>query len=230
MRDLEVAMSAYESAFQLFKIGPFDFLSPKNELVTYIEIGPQAFELIQPLNSDSIYYNFLHERGEGLHHIAYRTKNLTSIVEHLTKDRGYRKVNCEMESNILRGCTQWMLQPPADIYSFVELLQFAEDLEITLLDVRRLENRSIQRIINEVDKKALVIALASQPSEVLEKFLSNMSSRAALMVREDLKFLGHVDPISMNEATDHVITIVKQLIQCGDICDAQIFDKDEAAK
>jgi hypothetical protein len=47
--------------------------------VTYV--GDVAFELVQPLEGESIFKEFLDEHGEGLHHLKYTTKDPESVLD-----------------------------------------------------------------------------------------------------------------------------------------------------
>lgn len=42
----------------------------------FFKLGSIEIELIQPVGSPSIWEEFLRDRGEGLHHIAFRTEKL----------------------------------------------------------------------------------------------------------------------------------------------------------
>jgi len=49
-------------------------------------VGPMQLELIQPVEGDNIFSDFLNEHGEGLHHLGHaRVKNLDEAVERLEK-------------------------------------------------------------------------------------------------------------------------------------------------
>jgi catechol 2,3-dioxygenase-like lactoylglutathione lyase family enzyme len=84
VRDLDAAMKRY---WEEFGLGPWavNTLEPSNTSDMIIRGEPQAFalraattqigslqwELIQPLDDDSIYAEFLREQGEGLHHVGF---------------------------------------------------------------------------------------------------------------------------------------------------------------
>jgi len=43
-------------------------------------------ELLEPTKNDSTIRKFLDKKGEGVHHIAIKTKNLDSLIDKLRKD------------------------------------------------------------------------------------------------------------------------------------------------
>ncbi len=57
-------------------------------------------------------------------------------------------------------------------------------------DIVLLDDRSIQRVLREIDGQELAKALKSVDIPVQEKIFKNMSKRAASMLKEDMEFLG----------------------------------------
>ena len=84
-------------------------------------------------------------------------------------------------------------------------------------DIIKLDNRAIIEILKAVDKNDLLLALKGAPQEILDKFLSNMSKRAAQMFLEDLEALGPVKKSDVERARKKVIAIIKKLAEEGKI-------------
>lgn len=84
-------------------------------------------------------------------------------------------------------------------------------------DIIKLDNRAIIEILKAVDKNDLLLALKGAPKEILDKFLSNMSKRAAQMFLEDLEALGPVKKSDVEKARKKVIAIIKKLAEEGKI-------------
>ena len=51
--------------------------------VATVEMGSIKLELLQPLNEESILAQFLKNKGEGLHHIAFSVSNLDEVISKL---------------------------------------------------------------------------------------------------------------------------------------------------
>ena len=51
--------------------------------VATVEMGSIKLELLQPLNEESILAEFIREKGEGLHHIAFSVPNLDEVIAKL---------------------------------------------------------------------------------------------------------------------------------------------------
>lgn len=84
-------------------------------------------------------------------------------------------------------------------------------------DIIKLDNRAIIEILKSVDKNDLLLALKGAPQEILDKFLSNMSKRAAQMFLEDLEALGPVKKSDVEAARKRVIAVIKKLAEEGKI-------------
>ena len=85
----------------------------------------------------------------------------------------------------------------------------------TFEDIRKLDNRAIVEILKAVDKNVLMIALKGAPEDIKEKFLSNMSKKAAEIMREDMEAMGPVRASEVEKAQKEVIKVVKNLADQG---------------
>jgi flagellar motor switch protein FliG len=85
----------------------------------------------------------------------------------------------------------------------------------TFEDIRKLDNRAIVEILKAVDKNVLMIALKGAPEDIKEKFLSNMSKKAAEIMREDMEAMGPVRASEVEKAQKEVIKVIKNLADQG---------------
>ncbi|MDD5591328.1 MAG: VOC family protein [Dehalococcoidales bacterium] len=53
--------------------------------LVFIKLGAHSIELLQPLDEQSIWADFIRDKGEGIHHIAYGVSNYDEIVTKLQK-------------------------------------------------------------------------------------------------------------------------------------------------
>jgi flagellar motor switch protein FliG len=84
-------------------------------------------------------------------------------------------------------------------------------------DIVMLDDRSIQRILREVDSKDLALALKGANEEVKQKIFKNMSSRAAQMLKEDMEFMGPVRVRDVEQAQQKIVSIIRRLDEAGEI-------------
>jgi flagellar motor switch protein FliG len=78
-------------------------------------------------------------------------------------------------------------------------------------DIAKLDDRSIQRIIREVDLKELAKAMRGAKDEMRACIYRNMSSRAADMLRDELESMGPMRPDQISRAQRAVVNIVRRL-------------------
>lgn len=83
-----------------------------------------------------------------------------------------------------------------------------------LVDV---DDRSIQRLLQEVETESLLIALKTADPLLREKFMSNMSQRAADIMRDDLANRGPVRMSLVETEQKAILQIVRRLAESGEI-------------
>lgn len=84
-------------------------------------------------------------------------------------------------------------------------------------DIVLLDDRSIQRVLREVDSVELAKALEGADSEVCDKIYRNMSKRAATMLKEEIEFLGPLSIKDVYEAKRKIVSVIRRLEESGDI-------------
>ena len=75
----------------------------------------------------------------------------------------------------------------------------------------------LQRVMREVDTKALSLALKVATEEVKDIIFRNMSERAAGLVREELEYMGPVRLKDVEEAQMKIVEVIRQLEDDGEI-------------
>ena len=84
-------------------------------------------------------------------------------------------------------------------------------------DIVMLDDRSIQKVMREVDSQELAKALKSVDTEVQDKIFRNMSKRAAGMLKEDMEYMGPVRLKDVEEAQQKIVSIIRHLEDTGEI-------------
>ena len=84
-------------------------------------------------------------------------------------------------------------------------------------DILSLDDRSIQRVLREVDNNELAVALKGSNEEVQNLIFSNLSKRLATMIREDMDFLGPVRMKDVEEAQQKIVNIIRKLEDSAEI-------------
>ncbi len=84
-------------------------------------------------------------------------------------------------------------------------------------DIVKLDNRSVQRFLREVDNNDLALALKSTSEEVANVIFSNMSKRLQEMIKEDMEFMGPVRLRDVEEAQQRIVNVIRRLEDAGEI-------------
>lgn len=84
-------------------------------------------------------------------------------------------------------------------------------------DLLQVDARSFREILQNVDNEAVAKALKTASEEMKEKIYSNLSERAAEMLREDTEVMGPVRLKEVEEAQQSIIRIAKKLESEGNI-------------
>jgi flagellar motor switch protein FliG len=96
-----------------------------------------------------------------------------------------------------------------------ELAEEVRLLLFTFEDVVKLDDRSIQMVLKEVDQKDLAIALRGVSDEVRNRIFSNMSERGAELLREEIEFQPPQRKRVIEEAQGRIVGVVRRLEEAG---------------
>jgi len=98
-----------------------------------------------------------------------------------------------------------------DIAAEIKRLMFMFD------DLINIQDKDLQKILREVDRKELVLSLKIADEKLKEKIYSNMSERAANLLKEELQYMGMVKLKEVEAAQANIIATVKRLEEDGEI-------------
>ncbi len=116
-------------------------------------------------------------------------------------------IETSAEKNILQSIEA----ENADLAGEIKNMMFVFD-DLVLLD-----DRSIQRLLKEVETKDLSVALKAASEEVKGKIYSNVSERVAVMVKEEMEFLGPMRLSDVEAAQQRIVEAVRNLEEEGQI-------------
>ena len=98
-----------------------------------------------------------------------------------------------------------------------ELATEIKNLMFVFEDLVLLDDKSIQRVMREVDTKDLSLALKASTEDVKETVFRNMSERAASMIKEELDFMGPVRLKDVEESQLKIVEVIRSLEEEGEI-------------
>ena len=98
--------------------------------------------------------------------------------------------------------------------------ELAEEIRNRLIvfeDIVKLDSRSIQRVLKEIDNKDLTIALKGTTQEVKDVIMNNISTRLRDMLNEDLEYMGPVRIKDVEFAQQKIVNVIRHLEEVGEI-------------
>jgi flagellar motor switch protein FliG len=99
-----------------------------------------------------------------------------------------------------------------------ENAELAEEIRLLLFtfeDIAKLDDRSIQMLLKEVDQKDLAVALRGVGEEAQERIFGNMSERGAELLREEIEFQPPQRRRVVEEAQGRIVGVVRRLEEAG---------------
>jgi len=98
-----------------------------------------------------------------------------------------------------------------------DLVEQIRRLMFVFEDIMLVNDKGIQNVLKEVDNEELGVALRTASDELKEKIFSNMSERAASLIREDMEFMGPVKVSDVESAQQRIVDIVRRLEEAGEV-------------
>jgi flagellar motor switch protein FliG len=142
-----------------------------------------------------------------------RTEFMSNLSQ--TRRRDAHEVMAEIFNNFDRQTeTRFMTQLEEDNRDSAERIK---TLMFTFDDLTRLDAASAQTLMRHVDKDKLIIALKGATEPVRQFFMSNMSTRTAKMLLDDMASLGPVRLRDVDDSQAQLVNLAKDLAAKGEI-------------
>lgn len=98
-----------------------------------------------------------------------------------------------------------------------DLANDIRNLMFVFEDVVKLDDKSIQRLLREVETKDLSLALKGANEEIRILFFKNMAERAAKILKDDIEMMGPVRMKDVSEVQTKIVGAIRSLEQAGEI-------------
>lgn len=196
---------------------------------------PQTMALILSQLAPDQTANALKELSEELRvDVAFRIATLGKIapqtlkqIEHVVDEIAGASMSQSVGKLGGAKCLAAILNR-ANVGMAKEILTRLEDMDAeTSYEVKRLmfifdeivniNDKDIQKILREVDRKDLALSLKTAEDKLREKIFKNMSERAADLLKEELQYMGMVKLKEVETAQARIIDIIKSLEEQGEI-------------
>jgi flagellar motor switch protein FliG len=84
-------------------------------------------------------------------------------------------------------------------------------------DLKKLDSGGVQTLLRVTDKADLTLALKGASEELGQLFISNMSERAAKILRDDIAAMGPVRLKDVDSAQARMVALARDLAERGEI-------------
>lgn len=232
------AVEIIEKVRRLTTLKGFDVLkkAEPSQLINFLnKEHPQTMALILSQLSPDQTANALKELPDDLRlDVAYRIATLGKIapqtlkqIEHVVDEIAGASMSQSVGKLGGAKCLAAILNR-TNVTMAKEILDKLENLDSeTSYEVKRLmfifdeiiniNDKDIQKILREVDRKDLALALKVAEDNLKEKIFKNMSERAADLLKEELQYMGMVKLKEVEGAQARIIDIIKSLEEQGEI-------------
>jgi methylmalonyl-CoA/ethylmalonyl-CoA epimerase len=123
VEDLDAAIELYEGTFGM-PLSHRETVDSQGVEAALLDVGDCHVELLRPLGPETPVGKFLDKRGEGLHHVAYRTADIESALAKL-RDDGIELIDAEPRMGIRQSRVAF-LHPRSTGGVLTELVEPAE--------------------------------------------------------------------------------------------------------
>lgn len=110
-----------------------------------------------------------------------------------------------------KGILESLDQEDHDLADEIRRLMFVFD------DLLKLDDKSIQSVLKEVDNSQWSVALKGASEEIKARIMSNLSQRAAEMLKEEMEYLGPVRLSDVEAMQQQIVDTVRRLEESGQI-------------
>ena len=90
-------------------------------------------------------------------------------------------------------------------------------LMFTFEDLQNLDATGVQTLLRGIDKDRLGLAMKGSSDKIRDMFFSNMSERAAKILKEDMEAMGPVRLKDVDESQMEIVNVAKDLADSGEI-------------
>jgi len=110
-----------------------------------------------------------------------------------------------------KGILESLEEDNPDLVDEIKRLMFVFD------DILKLDDKSVQALLKEVDNSQWAMALKGASEDLKGKILGNLSQRASAMLEEEMDYLGPVKLSDVEAMQQQIVDIIRRLEDSGEI-------------
>ena len=121
----------------------------------------------------------------------------------------------------LAGCSNEVFNQDPIIALHIENCIFTFDIFLNM------DDRSIQKVLREIDEEDFKKAMKSASQKVQDKLFRNMSKRAVEKYKQEIELMGTIPQKEIDDAQEKIIKIIHELQDTGEIIISANPEEDE---
>lgn len=234
----EKAMKIIERLVSNLQVKPFDFLRQTDplQLVNFLQSEhPQTIAVILSYLEPQLAGKILSALPEDLQvevvkRIALLERTSPDVIRDIERNlerklsgfvmQTFSQVGgvdtaAEIMNSIDRSSEKKIMEKLS--YDSPELAEEIRRRMFVFEDLMKLDDRSVQIILREIETRDLALALKGASEEVKQKIFKNISKRAAQLLQDELEYMGPVRLKDVEEAQQKIINVVRRLEEAGEI-------------
>ncbi|HUT24233.1 MAG TPA: flagellar motor switch protein FliG [Sumerlaeia bacterium] len=142
-------------------------------------------------------------------------EELISSASTSTETLGGPQAAAEIMNNIDKNTETTIFESLEEVNP--SLVEEIRELMFTFEDLVAVDNRGMQELTKMISNEQLVLALKTATDEIKGKFFSNISTRAADMIKEELSVMGPVRLSDVEAAQQEIVKVARRLEEEGKI-------------
>ncbi|MGB9790580.1 MAG: flagellar motor switch protein FliG [Thermotoga caldifontis] len=234
----EKAMRIIERLVSNLQVKPFDFLRQADplQLVNFLQNEhPQTVAVILSYLEPQLAGRILSALPEDLQvevikRIALLERTSPDVIRDIEKNlerklsgfvmQTFSQVGgvdtaAEIMNSIDRSSERKIMEKLS--YDSPELAEEIRRRMFVFEDIVKLDDRSVQIVLREIETRDLALALKGASEEVKQKIFKNISKRAAQLLQDELEYMGPVRLKDVEEAQQKIINVIRRLEEAGEI-------------
>jgi flagellar motor switch protein FliG len=180
-----------------------------SEVLAGLESTRQAEVVVRIARMDQTSPDVIKEVERGLE------KRLAGVVSERFERTGGVKAVAEMLNLAGRETERTIMDSLEEDHA--ELVDEIRRLMFVFEDILRVDDRGIQAVLKEIENEELALSLRTASDELKSKIFSNMSERAAQLIKEEMEYMGPVRISDVENAQQKIVDTVRRLEDAGEI-------------
>lgn len=189
-----------------------------SEILVGLDPSHQAEVIIRVANMDRTSPDVIKEVEHGLEN------RLAGIASDRFTRAGGVKAVAEMLNLAGRATEKAVMETLEE--DNAELVEEIRKLMFVFEDIMSVDDRGIQAVLKEIENDELALALRTASEELKQKIFSNVSERAALLIKEEMEYMGPVRISDVESAQQKIVETVRRLEDAGEIVISGKGDKE----